>query len=91
VIEAACSHYRLLKEEAVKAHAQALRGRAAREGDDGKAQSLAAQAEQCEVLFEQRKAARIKGGKDTGSLCLSASEAEAVMHRLKRLWFCARL
>jgi len=54
------------------------------EPDDGKAQSLAAQAEQCEVLFEQRKAARIKGGKDTGSLCLSASEPEAVMYRLKR-------
>jgi len=84
VIEAACSHYRLLKEEAVKAHAQRLRERAAQTSDDGQAQSQAAQAEHCEALFEARKAARIKRGKDTGSLCISATEPEAVVHRLKR-------
>jgi len=81
VIEAACSHYKLLKEEAVKEHAQAMRQQATHTDADGKAQQ---RAEQCETLFEERKAARIQRGKDTASLRISASEPEAVMHRLKR-------
>jgi len=84
VIEAACSHYKLLKEEAVKEHARAMRQEATQAEDDDKAQQRAEQAEQCEALFEQRKAARIQRGKDTTSLCVSASEPEAVVHRLKR-------
>jgi len=84
VIEAACSHYKLLKEEAVKEHAQAMRQAAAQAKDDTKAQQRADQAGQCEAQFEQRKVARIKRGQDTKSLCVSPTEPDAVMTKLKR-------
>jgi len=84
VIEAACSHYKLRKEEAIKEHAQAMRERLAQQGNDGRAQQLLRQSEDCQSLFQQRKAARIKRGKDASNLCISATEPEAVVHRLKR-------
>jgi len=84
VIEAACSHYGLLKEQAVKEHAQAMREQAEKAPDDEKAQRLAAQAQQCEAQFEERKAARIKCGHDTKSLCVSPTEPDAVMSKMKR-------
>jgi len=84
VIEAACSHYKLLKEEAVKAHVQTVRRETEEAKDDNRAQQRVAQAERCESRFEERKAARIQRGKDTASLCISTSEPEAVVHRLKR-------
>lgn len=63
VIEAACSHYNLLKEEAVKARAMA-----AQQAVECAPESQAAQQEQersalCQELFEQRQAARRDNGK----------------------------
>jgi len=84
VIEAACSHYHLLKEQAVKEHAQAMRQRAAQEQDDPQVQRQAERAEHCEQQFDQRKANRQKRGKDTRSLCISAVEPDAMVQRLKR-------
>jgi len=84
VIEAACSHYKLLKEQALKEHAQAMHQQAEQAPDDRKAQQSATQARQCEAQFEQRKAARIKRGQDTQSLCVSPSEPDAVVSKLKR-------
>jgi len=89
VIEAACSHYKLLKEQAVQEHAETMRHRAEQAPEDTKAQQSAQQAEQCEAQFETRKAARIKRGQDTKSLCVSPTEPDAVVHRLKRGRGCA--
>ncbi|MEB0217404.1 MULTISPECIES: transposase [unclassified Undibacterium] len=84
VIEAACSHYNLLKEEAVKARAIA-----ARQALESMPQDLAAQQEQersahCQELFEQRQAARRASGKSSETLRISGGEPEAMVQRLKR-------
>lgn len=84
VIEAACSHYRLLKEQAVKAQTEVARKRLAQQPADSHAQQAMRHAQECEQTFEQRKASRRKRGKGTDSLCISASEPQAMVQRLKR-------
>jgi len=84
VIEAACSHYNLLKEEAVKARSaasiQAVECR-----PDGQATTQEQlRRQQCEAIFEQCLAARRSNGKSSESLRISASEPEAMVQRLKR-------
>ncbi|WP_126353811.1 transposase [Mycoavidus cysteinexigens] len=83
IIEAPCSHYKLLKEEAVrerviKAH-QALE----KAPDSKVGQKELEKARQCQALFDERLAARkIHNGK--GEVFISAQEPEAVVQRLKR-------
>ena len=84
VIEAACSHYNLLKEEAVKARAIAARQAIERTPDEPAAQREQERSAQCLELFEQRQNARRNGGKKVETLRISGSEPEAMVQRLKR-------
>lgn len=84
VIEAACSHYKLLKEEAVKSQAKAAREALAQAPADPNAQQAEREARECQEIFAQRKANRQKAGRNTASLCISASEPQAMMQPLKR-------
>ena len=84
VIEAACSHYNLLKEEAVKARAEAALKAVERAPDDQTAQQEQQRSKQCQDIFEQRQAARHSHGKSSETLRISANEPEAMVQRLKR-------
>jgi hypothetical protein len=85
VIEAACSHYRLLKEEALRDRVRGAREAALQApNDDEAAQQEVAQTEQCQVIFDARKEARRKNGKCEETLRISADEPEAMVQRLKR-------
>jgi hypothetical protein len=84
VIEAACSRYNLLKEEAVRARAQAAMAALERAPDDRAAQQAQRRSSQCEQIFDARLAARQHKGKGTGSLRISGTEPEAMVQRLKR-------
>jgi len=63
VIEAACSHYKLLKEEAVKARAAAAQQAVERAPDHPAARQERERSARCQELFEQRQAARRDSGK----------------------------
>jgi hypothetical protein len=65
VIEAACSHYRLLREEAVKARAEAANKAVERAPDDPAVQQEQQRSKQCQDGFEQRQAARHSHGKSS--------------------------
>jgi transposase len=84
VIEAACSHYKLLKEEAVRASAEAaqrtlesdLHGATAQQKQQASAERLR--------IFEERKKARQRSGRATDTLVISRTEPEAMVQPLKR-------
>jgi transposase len=84
VIEAACSHYKLLKQEALKAQVQAACQKAERDPDDPDARQQQRRSEQCQEIFEARQAAREGRGKSAESLRISATEPEAMVQPLKR-------
>ncbi len=84
VIEAACSHYKLLKEEAVRARAEAASSALMNNPEDHAAQQEQQASAQCLEIFEDRKKARRRSGRTTDSLCISGSEPEAMVQRLKR-------
>lgn len=81
VIEAACSHYNLLKEEAVRAKAVAASDAAAATPESPSAQREQERSKRCLELFEQRQAARRGWGNNSDTLRISGSD-------LKR-WFSA--
>lgn len=84
VIEAACSHYNLLKEEAVTQQAEAARAALEQAPDDISCQQQAALAEQVEETFKARKQARQNKGSKTDSLAVSPTEPEAMVQPQKR-------
>jgi hypothetical protein len=84
VIEAACSHYNLLREEAVKARATAARQAVERTPEDPAAQQEQERSARCLELFEERQATRRSNGKNIETLRISGSEPEAMVQRLKR-------
>jgi transposase len=84
VIEAACSHYNLLREEAVKARAEAAIKAVERAPDDQAVQQEQQRSRQCQEIFEARQAARHSHGKSSETLRISGSEPEAMVQRLKR-------
>jgi len=84
VIEAACSHYKLLKEEAVKARAMAAQQAVERAPDHPAARQERERSARCQQLFEQRQAARRDNGKQVETLRISGSEPDAMVQRLKR-------
>lgn len=84
VIEAACSHYKLLKEEAVKASAEAaLRTLESNPHDATAQQKQQASAERLRI-FEERKKARQRSGRATDTLVIGRTEPEAMVQPLKR-------
>ena len=80
VIEAACSHYKLLREDAVRAQAE----KAQQALKDPAAQKEAQASAQCLEIFEQRKKAAERSGRPTAKLCISGAEPEAMMQPTKR-------
>jgi hypothetical protein len=84
VIEAACSHYNMLKEEAIKARVTAARQAADRAPKDTTVQQELQQSLQCQEIFEQRQAARHSHGESSTTLRVSGTEPEAMVQRMKR-------
>lgn len=84
VIEAACSHYKLLKEEAIRARATEAQAALAAHPDDLAVQREHQLSEQCVKVFEERAAARKRNSRSTETLGVSPAEPEAVVQRLKR-------
>lgn len=84
VIEAACSHYGLLHQEAVKARHQAARDEADRHPDDAGNQVRLGQAEQTAALMQDRVEKKQSQGKNADRLRISHTEPEAVVQRQKR-------
>lgn len=84
VIEAACSHYKLLKEEAIRTRAAEAQAGLAARPDDLVAQREHQLGEQCVKAFEERAVARKRNSRSTETLGVSATEPEAVVQRLKR-------
>lgn len=84
VIEAACSHYKLLKAEAVKERAEAASLALKNKPEDLAAQQEQQASAQCLAILEERQKARKRSGRSTETLCISGSEPEAMVQRLKR-------
>lgn len=84
VIEAACSHYNLLKSEAIKARAEAAGNALAANPDDTAVQQEHQASKQCLKILEERERARKRSGRSTDTLAVSGTEPEAMVQRLKR-------
>jgi transposase len=84
VIEAACSHYKLLKEDAVKARAEVAQRALESNPDDVAAQLKQRSSAERLRIFEERKKARQRSGRATDTLGVSPTEPEAMVQRLKR-------
>lgn len=84
VIEAACSYYTLLREEAVKEQVEAAKKSLDQEPDNLDLQQQVALALQVEATYERRKQARIGKGTKTDSLAVSPTEPEAMVQPQKR-------
>lgn len=84
VIEAACSHYNLLRKEAAKEQLEKARRALDLSPNDRKQQDQVIQAAQAEKIFNDRKQSRIKKGANTDSLAVSPTEPEAMIQPQKR-------
>lgn len=84
VIEAACSHYRLVQREAARQHADSARRDAQRHPDEPQRADAAARAETVAATIEQRHATRAAKGKPVGHLRISPTEPDAMVQHLKR-------
>lgn len=82
VIEAACSHYNLLKSEALKEKvAQAQKDQ---DDDGGDGESQTPLDKQIVETYQQRALARKRSGSSLDTLSISPTEPEAMVQRLKR-------
>jgi len=84
VIEAACSHYGLLHQEAVQAKQKAAQSEVDRAPNDAVRQVRLAQAEQTAALMQARVEKKQSQGKDADKLRISSTEPEAMVQRQKR-------
>jgi transposase len=84
VIEAACSHYKLLREEAIKARVEAANKALVQAPEDRAAQQEVENSRQCLDILKARQQARKRSGRNTESLSISGSEPEAMVQKLKR-------
>jgi len=84
VIEAACSHYGLLHQEAVEAQHQAARDAVDKVPDDATKQARLEQAEYTAELMRTRVEKKQAQGKSTEHLRISPTEPEAMVQRQKR-------
>lgn len=84
VVEAACSHYRLLRQEAARERAEAARREAQAYPDDAKRRTAAERSEAVAATADERQAAKAAKGKSDGRLRVSPSEPEAMVQPLKR-------
>ena len=84
VVEAACSHYNLLRKEAAKDQAEMARSALESSPEDKQLQHKSAQANQAEAIFNSRKQSRINKSANTDSLAVSPTEPEAMVQPQKR-------
>lgn len=84
VIEAACSHYKLLKADAIRIRAEDARAALTAEPDDVSVQREHRISEQCVKALEERTLARERSGRSTETLSVSPTEPEAMVQPLKR-------
>ncbi|MFQ3244584.1 MAG: transposase [Arenicella sp.] len=84
VIEAAFSHYGLLKQEAVEQAHKAARQAAERKPDDPATQARLLQTQKTAEVMNTRVQNKKAKGKKTDKLCISAQEPDAMMQRQKR-------
>lgn len=84
VIEAACSHYNLLREDAIKERAAAAQAALTARPDDTEVQREHQLSEQCVKVFEERALARKRSGRSVETLSVSPTEPEAMVQPLKR-------
>ncbi len=84
VIEAACSHYRKLKAEAIRARAAAADSTLKDDPDDPDAQAEKADSDRYLKALEEREQSRKRSGRSTDSLKISATEPEAMIQPAKR-------
>lgn len=84
VIEAACSHYHLLKQEAVEQALKATRQAAADNPDDLNRQHQFEQADKTAQEMQSRVEKKQAKSQKTDQLCISPTEPDAVIQRQKR-------
>lgn len=84
VIEAACSHYKLLKEEAIRALAGPSPSDSKDKNKDDDVEPPTGPGTQLLEVFEQRAKTRKRSGSSTDTLSISPTEPEAMVQRLKR-------
>ena len=84
VIEAACSHYHLLREEAIRERAAAAQAALSARPDDPQVQREHQISEQCVKVFEERALARKRSGRSKETLSVSPTEPDAMVQPLKR-------
>jgi transposase len=84
IIEAACSHYNRLKEEAVRERAAVAAQALIDAPDDQNAQKKQQDTAHCLTIFEARIASRERSGRKTDTLTISGSEPEAMVQPAKR-------
>jgi len=84
VIEAACSHYGLLHQEAVEAQYQVARDAVNKTPGDATKQARLDQAEHTAELMRARVENKQAQGKSTDNLRISSTEPEAMVQRQKR-------
>ncbi len=84
VVEAACSHYNLLKEEATKQSLAQAEREAEQSPKDGRRQATLQQIQRAHETLQTRKAAQRSKGKPGDKICVSLHEPEAMVQPLKR-------
>lgn len=84
VIEAACSHYKLLKQEALQKRAEEAQRKHNKDPDDPGSKQEVEVTKQCLDVYEEREQACKRSGRSTDNLRVSPTEPEAVVQRLKR-------
>lgn len=84
VIEAAGSHYRKLKAEAIRARAEAAKAAIDKNPDDPDAQQEKADSDRYVKVLEEREASRKRSGSSLATLVISATEPEAMVQAAKR-------
>jgi len=84
VIEAACSHYRKLKAEAIRARAEHAKAAIDKDPDDPDAQAEKADSDRYVKVLEEREASRKRSGSSLATLVISATEPEAMVQTAKR-------
>ena len=84
VIEAACSHYRKLKAEAIRARAEAAEDALKNDPDDPGAQEEKADSDRYLKVLDEREKSRKRSGRSLDTLMISETEPEAMIQPAKR-------
>ena len=85
LIEAACSNYNLIKEEAAKAALQKAKDQLEKAPDDEQLKAaLSKQTEIYDTLLDRKKKQKRRGKKDTTETKISPTEPTAARHKMKR-------